>query len=530
MDRGHVKLWCCAFTATVVAFALAPLAAQADPPLLGVIPLPGAAAIRSNATAPLPPLTWHGGPVVRTHTVYTLYWVPPGYSLPPSYQSGIDGFFGNAQAALASGAHDNVYGVAEQYCGTNGSDTTCDPAGPAPAFGGALVDPTPYPPASGDCLNAPGPCITDVQIQSEVESVAGSQGWQGGLGTIIVVLTPANVDECTHTHLCTFPISTGGFCGYHTYTTDANHYLYVVAPDSGAIRCAPASLAPRGDVADTLDVVSHEHIEAITDPLTTGWWAGSATTGEIADVCRRSYGPAIAGAGGANQIINGTGYLLQQEQSNVAGACIQGGFHQLAPHFTYTGRPAAGSPVTEALSTGSSPYASIVNYRWDLGDGSMSQDAQPQRTYASPGTYHVTVTITDADGDIGTATESLAIGRASAGLRIASLSTPRGKGSCRVSGRHSSGSCTAARLKVKGAVGDSAASGRITLTLRGTVGGRHVTVHKHASVFSGAFSAAIAFPRSQHHSGERWTLTVSYAGDSHLLPGTLKKTFRLEAG
>jgi hypothetical protein len=349
---------------------------------------------------------------------------------------------------------------------------------------------------------------------------------------VIVVLTPANVEECTPT-LCTFATGAGGFCGFHTYTTGAHQYLYVVAPDSGARRCAPATLAPRGDVADTLDVVSHEHIEAITDPFGTGWWAGAPSTGEIADVCRRNYGPAIAGAGGANQILNGTGSLLQQEQSNAAGACVQGGAFQLTPHFTFTGYPAAGSPVTQVLSAGSSPHASIVSYRWDLGDGTTSSDAQAQHTYANPGTYDVTATITDAGGDIGTVTEALNIGppRTGPGLRIASLSTPRSRGECRIARRGRRGTCRARRIKVHGRVGNSATSGEaVALTLSGTVSGRHVRVHKRAGLLNGSFTAALAFPRRLHRSGEHWTLTVSYGGDAHLLPGTLTKGFRLQAG
>jgi hypothetical protein len=189
--------------------------------------------------------------------------------------------------------------------------------------------------------------------------------------------------------------------------------------------------------------------------------------------------------------------------------------------------------VTQVLSSGSASHGPIVSYRWDLGDGTISQDAQPQHVYANAGTYNVTVTITDGAGDIGTATEALAIGppRTGAGLRIASLSVPGGPGSCRIARGHHGGTCTARKIKVRGRIGRVSHAGEtVRLALSGRVHGKRVTVHKRASIVGGGFAGAIAFPRSLHQSGERWTLTVSYTGDSHLLAATVTKSFRLEAG
>ena len=70
----------------------------------------------------------------------------------------------------------------------------------------------------------------------------------------------------------------------------------------------------------------------------------------------------------------------------------------------------------------------------------------------------------------------------------------------------------------------------VSLVLRGTVAGKHVRIHKQATVFNGHFVRAIAFPRGRHRSGEHWTVTATYSGDSHLLAATVTKSFRLEAG
>ncbi len=49
----------------------------------------------------------------------------------------------------------------------------------------------------------------------------------------------------------------------------------------------------------------------------------------------------------------------------------------------------------------------IVDYAWDLGDGSFSVEQNPSHTYTEPGTFIATLTVTDNDG--GTGIESLVI-------------------------------------------------------------------------------------------------------------------------
>ncbi|HYF80581.1 MAG TPA: PKD domain-containing protein [Symbiobacteriaceae bacterium] len=44
------------------------------------------------------------------------------------------------------------------------------------------------------------------------------------------------------------------------------------------------------------------------------------------------------------------------------------------------------------------PDGAIASYLWDFGDGTSSADENPAHTYGAPGTYPVTLTVTDADG------------------------------------------------------------------------------------------------------------------------------------
>ena len=75
---------------------------------------------------------------------------------------------------------------------------------------------------------------------------------------------------------------------------------------------SPAGLActtgvfPKGDDADaTINVASHEHREAITDPGGDAWYDSSGD--ESADKCAWTFGASLGttGSGSYNQLING---------------------------------------------------------------------------------------------------------------------------------------------------------------------------------------------------------------------------------
>src|SRR5262245_23229083 len=49
----------------------------------------------------------------------------------------------------------------------------------------------------------------------------------------------------------------------------------------------------------------------------------------------------------------------------------------------------------------------IQSHAWEFGDGATSSEPNPTHTYADPGSFTVRLTVTDDDGDTGTATRTV---------------------------------------------------------------------------------------------------------------------------
>ena len=199
-----------------------------------------------------------GNPVVHGSNVYAVYWDPTAH-YHGDWQGLINGFLHNV--ASESNAFSSVFAVNEQY-----TDKTNVPAYSRMSFRGAYTDTTAYP--LHDCEDphpllvykphetGPLVCLTDAQMQEQLQAFITEQGLPRGMNTIYYMLTPPGVTVCLDAggesgHCSDFAqteeeekkdLFSGesyehSFCSYHSAvnpgglsTGDANTVLYAVVP------------------------------------------------------------------------------------------------------------------------------------------------------------------------------------------------------------------------------------------------------------------------------------------------------------
>jgi hypothetical protein len=252
-------------------------------------------------------LIWHGGPVMTTNKTYAIYWQPAGYSYGSGYTSTINQFFGDV--AHDNGLGSNVYAIDTQYSSIQYSST----------FGGSVTDTSAFP--SSGCPLYEGDiteCLTDAQIMAEINTVSSNQGWAKNGTNMFFLFTPMAVGSCFGSSAST--CSYTAYCAYHGVTNGGA--IYANQPYAKHSGCDEGQY-PNGNAADpTINVTSHEHNEAITDPQLNAWYDQGGY--EIGDKCAWDFG-AVSGSSGSeyNQTINGHHYFLQREYSNSGSACLQ---------------------------------------------------------------------------------------------------------------------------------------------------------------------------------------------------------------
>jgi hypothetical protein len=209
---------------------------------------------------------------------------------------------------------------------------------------------------------ASGPTISDAGIQAELlaqidaghlPSPAVDAG--GQVATVYLVHFPKGK---TIAQGGSSSCVAGGFCAYHgTFVRAGRDVYYAVLPDmsagSGCDRgCGGSPVAFENQTA----VAAHELVEAVTDPavgLATDAapplaWYDVANNAEIGDLCNGLQGAVVGG--------DGVSYVVQQEWSNAANACVT--TRNVAPpdDFSIALAPAAqstpqGSAAAYAVST-----------------------------------------------------------------------------------------------------------------------------------------------------------------------------------
>jgi hypothetical protein len=246
--------------------------------MVGVVP---SRAAHSGSTTTSSNLLYHSGPVMHTNATYSVFWIPAGYSVSSNYTSLINRFFGDVGSD--SGKSSNVYFSDTQYFdNANGNILYSS------ALGGTYVDTNPFP-ANGCRDRYTKVCLSDAQLQSELQRVMSANGWTGGLSKAYFMLTPKGVGSCDGS-ACAFSY----YCAYHSWIgSGSTATLYANMPYADTVSGAcDSGQHPNGDDADgTINVMSHEHNETVTDPLGNAWYDRNGN--EDGDKCAWNFGSSI---------------------------------------------------------------------------------------------------------------------------------------------------------------------------------------------------------------------------------------------
>ena len=359
-------------------------------------------------------MDYNGGPVMPSNTDYMVLWSPGGLdTYGPGYVSGLKQWF--KDLAHDSGGHQNTDSVSAQY-----QDLTGAFARYATTFGGAVLDTQPYP--TSQCpVNSPvTECLTDLQIQQELERFVAAHHFKADLSHEYFLLTPPHVESCFSNDPsqsfggCSAGIvpSTGlaAFCAYHGQTTLSPMLIYAQDPYvPGNPHCDDGNHPNGVSDGELVGGLSHEQNESVTDPIPNDAWTNGAGTNqglEVGDQCDSVNGTPLGTApNGAkyNQVINGHFYWYQEEWSNQGHTCLQ----RLSPaadkptaQFTAT----AGSGLTMTFdATGSAAPGGVAQYVWQFNavlNAPTVEQTTPTITYTFPtgGAYSIGLTIFASDG------------------------------------------------------------------------------------------------------------------------------------
>jgi PKD repeat protein len=372
-------------------------------------------------------LDYSGGPVMPSNRNYVVVWQPSGYTgtaFQSGYTAGVGQFF--SDLAAASGSATAVDSVAAQY-----NDYAGEPAAFSSTYGGTLPDTDPLP-SNGCPANTGDICLTDAQLQSELDSYLAAQSLPHDLSHEYFLITPPGVASCFDaggTECSGNADENQAYCAYHSRSSGG--YLYANIPDlTGLDGCDPfVTFCPfgrtcqydNGPADGVLSAVSHEHNESTTDPEPNNAWTdwqpgctGSSPMtcgGEIGDKCNGDavndphFQPQLNGIQETpyNQTLNGHHYLLQMEWSNQGHACL-GGFspNGTSVNATFTDSPGLGYQINFDASASTSTDT-IAEYVWQFNDGGQdytTETSSPTISYSfsSAGFHQVALTVMAQDG------------------------------------------------------------------------------------------------------------------------------------
>lgn len=236
-------------------------------------------------------LIYNGGPVMTgTANVYAIFW-EPNNNVQSGYNSLIQQYFGDVNGT-------GLYKNDTQYKQSNGQFASSE------HLAASWVDNGAYPENP----------LLDSDIQNEVSHAQSVNHWSSSIDNIFFVFLQANQNLCFDSSQT--QCATNTFCAYHSFF--GSNTIYAAMPYAASFSCNPGTSPNHNDADQTINVTSHEQMEAATDPLLNAWLDASGN--EIGDKCAWKFG--ARNSSGADVTWNGHGYILQKEWDNHRKGCV----------------------------------------------------------------------------------------------------------------------------------------------------------------------------------------------------------------
>jgi hypothetical protein len=359
-------------------------------------------------------LPYGSGPVMHANRTHLIFWAPAGSGLAfdPGYEA-------QAETFLARVAHDsrsptNVYALSGQYTDATGA------AAYNSSYGGAVETNDPLPanhcvePLAPPVSTGPGwsVCLSDFQLEQEIVHVVAADHLPNTSRDLFILMLPNGFGTCQNfgPDNCALggQSADGSFCGYHSSDPDGT-LLYAVIPYNAVSgHCQSDNPRPNGSTADpAVSTLSHEHNEAVTDPLGNGWIDSQGN--ENGDLCIDRFGDALGGSGAAafNQVIDGGHYFLQEEWSNQNGGCRP---RPDPDSLSFSlARSVHARTSVKLTARARAAHGQVAAYNWFFGDGGSSRRRATAHAFARAGTYRVVLRITDSAGNWTFATHTIRV-------------------------------------------------------------------------------------------------------------------------
>jgi hypothetical protein len=247
-------------------------------------------ALTTGGTTPTSPITYHGGPLINTPTVYVIWygnWNQGNGSDTPAGQQIVRDFIN----AIGGSPYFNI----NSSYSTNGFNITGGVNN-----GGETSD-----------AYSRGTRLKDADILTIVNAKIAASQLPYNANGVYFVLTSSDVNE--QSGFCRL------YCGWHTAgNASAGHvrYSFVGNANRCLSGCAAQTTSPNSNpgVDGMISVVAHELEEAVTDPDPRSGWADSGGA-ENADKCAWTFGHAqyqVANGSWANMTLGSRNFLIQR--------------------------------------------------------------------------------------------------------------------------------------------------------------------------------------------------------------------------